>query len=411
VRETKRQSTASTAGKLAAAAMMVVAGMACSPSPNASKGATAPGSNPRDAAPLVENANQRRSALSGARADGPPAPSFPSAEEESLEDRAQIAERSLHRLEWKQDDYRPTESVFDLCNDDQATMAGLDSSMLPDQRYRLNIDCMSSRNRFGYVPPGDTLRQANSRDEAIQALEQFAAKSRQPGMLMGHTGPSWRELGLSLQPAGEGFAVVRGSIRTAGGATRGLFVSVSEQVAHNVVLTSEDSVVRYPLSVQPGETTAFEFPVELGDDQLARLTIAAQFVGEPDQRRSLLITGTPGSWSGSKKNLAKLHPPVDLSGAGNNLHYFETQLWFRAAPSLPEAEAGRAIRAPVVIAAALDSQHKVIALFRPPVVTRDDKNSSVSSVALQEAPSVGFLTPAASSALIICAGGADTEAK
>lgn len=91
------------------------------------------------------------------------------------------------------------------------------------------------------------------------------------------------------------------------------------------------------------------------------------------------------------------------------MDYFETQLWFRAAPSLTETEAASAIRAPVVIAAALDAQHKVIALIRPPVVMRDDKNSPVNSIALQEAPSVGFITPEATSALVICAGGADAD--
>ncbi|MFM2418261.1 MAG: hypothetical protein RL385_2984 [Pseudomonadota bacterium] len=325
---------------------------------------------------------------------------------------ARKAERSPHRLEWKPEEYRPSDTVFDLCDDDQAIMAGLDSSQLQDQRYRLNIDCSTSQNRYGYVPPGDTLRQASTYNGALEGLKAFAAKKageKEPGILMGHFGPSWRDLGLELQSVGEGFGVARSTFVVAGGVTRGLFANVSEQVAHNVVMVAGNSRVRYPISVQPGETTVFEFPEELDEIQLAELTMSANFAGKADPNRSLLITGTPGNWSGPKEKLAELNPPIDLTHVPELTNYFETQLWFKSPSSHPDADANRVVRAPVVIAASLDSQRRVIDVVVPRVIMRDGNNSPVSAIALEETPSVGFVVSPDTSTLIISAGGTEYE--
>jgi hypothetical protein len=335
-------------------------------------------------------------------------------QDQDIDALARKAERSPHRLEWTPEEYRPSDTVFDLCDDDQAIMAGLDSSQLQDQRYRLNIDCSTGQNRYGYVPPGDTLRQASGYNEALEALKKFANKkagAKDPGILMGHFGPSWRDLGLELQSVSDGFGVARSTFLVAGGVSRGLFANVSEQVAHNVVLAAGNSIVRYPLSVQPGETTVFEFPEELNEMQLAGLAISATFAANADPNRSLLITGTPGNWSGPREKLVELNPPVDIRHVPEMTNYFETQLWFKSPSSHPDADAGRVIRAPVVIAASLDSQRKVIDVVLPQVVMRDGQNSPVATIAIEETPSVGFVVSPDASTLIISAGGADYNGK
>jgi hypothetical protein len=356
-------------------------------------------------------------ATSAATMAGTPLPLQPAAglhQGQDINALARKAERSPHRLEWKTEEHRPSDTVFDLCDDDQAIMAGLDSSQLQDQRYRLNIDCSTGQNRYGYVPPGDTLRQASGYKEALEALKKFAEKKageREPGILMGHFGPSWRDLGLELQSASDGFGVAPSTFLVAGGVSRGVFANVSEQVAHNVVLAAGNSIVRYPLSVQPGETTVFEFPEELDEMQLAGLAISATFASNSDPNRSLLITGTPGNWSGRREKLAELNPPVDLLHVPEMTNYFETQLWFKSPSSHPDADAGRVIRAPVVIAASLDSQRKVIDIVLPRIVMRDGHNSPVAAIAIEEAPSVGFVVSPNASTLIISAGGEDYEKK
>lgn len=363
-------------------------------------------------------------APSKTRVGGTPAPQ-PQTTSEREEARAQMAKRykaalfSPQRLEWAPEEVRPSDTVFDLCDDVQAREAGLSVDALEEDRRNLGIDCRTSDHRFGYIPPNEALRFANTHDEAQALLKEFADKGslkgekfKKPvGVLMGHSGPWPVDIGLALDPCGTGFGCAAASIDVSHGTTRGLFSNVSDEVAHNVNIRAGNVVAHHPLSVQPGESNAFELPAELGAAELATLSITATFVASADPRRSVLLMGAPGDITAPREELAKRYYGIDSVG-DPVITYFVEALMLERSTNHPEAVQslpGQVLDAPTAVIALLDVHFKVIKVLHPPV-TFDATGTApkpVASMAVNETYAIGFVRPPEAGQAYISIGGAE----
>jgi hypothetical protein len=344
-----------------------------------------------------------------------PAPE-PEETRELVAKRYEAALRSPHRLEWAPEEIIPSNVVFDLCDDVQAQEAGLFSSALNDAREAFGVDCRTSERRFAYIPPNESMRTASSYEEAVADLTELAEKgsikgerfTKPVGVLMGHYG-SWA---TDLDPCGPGFGCARASIDVSRGTTRGMFANVSDQVAHSVTIRAGTVVAHYPLSVQPGENTAFELPAELSAVELATLSITATFVGSADPRRAVRLLGAPGDITGPRDELAKRYLGIDLSRDPPTITYFLEAVMLENStthPGVTQTLPGQVLDSPTAVVALLDENRKVIHVLRPPVTFDKDGRSPVpvTTMAFGESHAIGFVMPPEVAQYSISIGGAE----
>ena len=348
----------------------------------------------------------------------------PQTEAEREEARALTAKRykaaqfSRNRIEYETEEVRPSDTVFDLCDDVQAREAGLAFNALDDDRHSLGIDCRTSDHRFGYIAGNEALRFANTYGEAQALLKEYATKGsikgekfQKPiGTLMGHRGPWPVDMGLALDPCGEGFGCAAASIDISRGSTRGVFANVSEDVAHDVTISAGNVVVHHPLSVQPGESSAFELPGELSAADLATLNISASFVASPDPRRSVRLMAAPGDITGPRAELAKSYYGIDPAGAPPEITYFLEAFMVERSTSHPEAALpGGVLDAPTAVVALLDTNLKVIGVLRPLVTFEEEgaKPAPTKTMAASLTYTIGFVRPPEAGQVFISIGGAE----
>ncbi len=328
----------------------------------------------------------------------------------------EAALRSPHRLEWAPEEVRPSNVVFDLCDDAQAKMAGLAFNALDYDRSSLGVNCQTFERRFAYVPPNEAMRLADSYEEAEALLRELAEKgsikgepfNKPVGMLMGHRGP----LAVDMEPCGNGFGCARATMDVGHGATRGMFANVSTQVAHNVAIRAGHVVARHPLSVQPGENTAFEIPAELTPAELATLTITATFVDSADPRRAVLLMGAPGDITGPRDELAKRFYGIDPLRDPPELTYFSEVLMLENSTTHPAAAQtlpGKVLDSPTAVVALLDENQKVVQVLRPPITSDNDgaKHTPITTMAWAGTYTIGFVVPPGIAQYAISVGGAE----
>ena len=92
-------------------------------------------------------------------------------------------------------------------------------------------------------------------------------------------------------------AVRTDSVLVAGGVVRGLVQNMSQRLfARHVTVSVDGSAWVFPLTVQPTEVVPFEIEGYAGpsDPESIGFEVSAQFVPEPDPRRSLHVTESPG---------------------------------------------------------------------------------------------------------------------
>jgi hypothetical protein len=333
--------------------------------------------------------------------------------------RYKAAQHSPNRLEWAPEEVRPSNMVFDLCDDVQAREAGLAINALNEDRHNLGVDCKTSAHRFAYIPPNEAMRFANSYEEANALLEEFAKKGsikgekfdKPVGTLMGHRGPWPVDIGLALDPCGTGFGCAAASINVSRGATRGVFANVSDEVAHNVTISAGNVVARYPLSVQPGESSAFVLPAELSYAELATLNITATFAGKADPRRAVLLMGAPGAITAPRAELAKRYFGIAPAGGPDVITYFVEALMLENSTTHPDAAQSlpnQTLDAPIAVVALLDEHFKVIEVLQLPVTLDETgKPVPVSSMAFVKTYTIGFVMPPEVGQSFISVGGAE----
>lgn len=335
---------------------------------------------------------------------------------EQVASRYQAALHSPHRLESTPEEITPSNTVFDLCDKAQAAEAGLSSDQIEDARSLYAVDCRTSERRFAYIPPNESMRTVNSYEEAVADLTEFAEKGsikgehfpKRLGALMSHRGPP----AGNMDPCGPGFGCDRASIDASRGTTRGMFANISDQVAHNVTIRAGTVVAHYPLSVQPGENTAFELPAELSTAELATLSITATFVGSADPRRSVLLLGAPGDITGPRDELAKIYFGIDPRRDPPTITYFLEAIMLEHSTSHPGAAQtlpGHVLDSPVAVVALLDENRKVMQVLRPPVTFDKDGRSPVpvTTMAFFDTYTIGFVMPLEVAGYSISIGGAE----
>lgn len=241
--------------------------------------------------------------------------------------------------------------------------------------------------------------------EEVTRGEQF---EEPVGMLMGHRGVR----AVNMNPCGAGFGCAGATIDVGRGTTRGMFCNVSEQVAHNVTIRAGQVAARHPLSVQPGESTAFELPAELSPAELATLNITATFVEHADPRRAVLLMGAPGDITGPRDELATSFHGIDLQRDPPVITYFSEALMLENStthPSAAQSLPGQVLDSPTAVVALLDENQKVIQVLRPPVTS--DKHSAkhmpITTMAFVETYAIGFVVPPGVAQHSISVGGAE----
>ncbi len=111
-------------------------------------------------------------------------------------------------------------------------------------------------------------------------------------------------------------AVRLDSVLVRGGAVRGLVQNMSERLfARHVTVSVGDGRWVFPLTVQPTEVVPFEIEGYRGpsDPESIGFEVSAQFVPEPDARRSFFVSGSPGLWADTWDqvwHLMQLYPGV-----------------------------------------------------------------------------------------------------
>jgi hypothetical protein len=310
--------------------------------------------------------------------------------------------------------------VYDLCDDVQAAEAGLHSNALEEERRAFGIDCKNSNaQRFGFIPaPNDAMRFARSYEEANALLKEFATmrsirgeKFDKPvGTLLGHRGPWPVDIGLALEPCGSGFGCAPATINVSGGATLGLFSNVANEVAHDVTIIAGHAVAHHPLSVQPGETSAFMLPAELSEAELATLTITATFAGKADPRRGVNLLGVPGDITGSRHELAAQFFGIPPTGPAE-ITYFSEQIMLEKSTNHPDAAQSLpkgVLEAPVAVVALLDRSFRVVDVLQPTVISEETGHPlPVTAMVSVKNYGIGFVVPPGAGQPFISVGGAE----
>ena len=139
-------------------------------------------------------------------------------------------------------------------------------------------------------------------------------------------------------------AVRTDSVLVDGGVVRGLVQNMSERLfARHVTVSVGDDRWVFPLTVQPSEVVPFEIEGYRGpsDRELIGFEVSAQFVPEPDPRRSFHVTGSPGFWADTWDQIGhvlSIYPhitrPEGVSG-DDWVQAYETLIEFREPTSHP----------------------------------------------------------------------------
>ena len=95
-------------------------------------------------------------------------------------------------------------------------------------------------------------------------------------------------------------AVRTDSVLVRDGAVRGLVQNMSQRLfTRGVAVSVGDGRWVFPLTVQPSEVVPFVIEGYEGhtDPEMVGFEVAAEFVAEPDPRRSFYVSGLPGQWA------------------------------------------------------------------------------------------------------------------
>lgn len=326
---------------------------------------------------------------------------------------SQIIERADGPLRWEPEPLTPAGAELDLCNDEQATEAGLDGGDLENDRRAIVLDCETGaglrfavRTADGEIAFGTSASQARSAADELEGLEGSEGFEQEvaEGVVLGYLGP---RLATEEALARAEFSVLEDSLSVQDGVLFGLLVNGSGDTFYSdvVVESKFGNSTALPFAVQPYEAVPFSI-VEWGAKSVpttSELSVSATAESSIDHTRAILITGAPGIWAGPSEQLPGSARTLVNVRSGEDVVYFGTGL------DAVESSTHTGVRAEGlqpndvgVIVAFLDIEGRVIGQHTPSIDIQTDRPVGSERVTIGF---TGFLVPDNAADFAIWAGG------
>jgi len=214
------------------------------------------------------------------------------------------------KIGWSPSPLYDQEMVYDRCDDNDAIASGLDGGELKESRERLGLDCEKGTGlRYAHVSKngGFVLSETPSPpiDKSIVELEGTGISGElidESDNLLGYLGPNFQLMEIPINSDGK-ITALPDSIHSNDGITYGLAVNLTQFLAESVTVSIGNNEYRYPLSVQSGEIFPFSLNAEKSVFNLDELSFDATFSNNHDIDRSILVSGSPGHWTGPADKL------------------------------------------------------------------------------------------------------------
>ncbi len=174
----------------------------------------------------------------------------------------------------------------------------------------------------GDAAPGEAEDPGGPVDEAPADLPGPLRFQFEPGGLFFELGSKRWPDRYELEGHRDEVAVRRDSVLVRGGVVRGLVQNMSDRLfARGVTVSVGEGRWVFPLTLQPTEVAPFVIEGYQGPSDPASISfeVAARFVPEPDPKRSLHISGLPGTW-GEHWSDAQHRLPAFLIEVPEGLH-------------------------------------------------------------------------------------------
>lgn len=348
----------------------------------------------------------------GGSAGGNPPVSAGTVSAAEPEDAAPSSSRDASTLTWFPDPVEGVGEVFDLCDDEEAALAGLDGGDLKGDRTALEIDCSTDHNRYGSkgntgeLVLGDT---GSPRETAVES--EGPDNGLLPPMILGYRPPS--DAILSSSETGKlpaELAELPASVSYSEGVLYGLVANNTTRLATNAEVTAGTRTYLAPLSIQPGEAAPFRLAVE-SQPETGAISVTATLTDGLDLGRSILVYDAPGYWKGPRGDLP-VKGPLRQGDQDEDVTLYSTVVDMvvpLGREDLRSRIEGARFGGLVASVAFLDKKGRVIAVkdFRPDSVGLDGEPLVMESYGFGDPATVDFLIPDGAADFVLRVGATD----